>query len=149
MNGKISIVSVGPGDLEWIPTPAMDALRSANLLVGYETYMDQIASLFPEKPRVITKMRQEVQRATDAVDAAAQGCHVAVISGGDAGIYGMAGLVLEVLEQKGLTDQIDAEIIPGISALNAAAAALGCDADELLTATGQELRIHPAEPSAA
>ncbi len=125
MSGKIFVVSIGPGDNSLISPAAEAALEEADVFIGYATYLDLISEICPEKPREFSLMRQETERAEAAVQAARSGKKIAVISGGDAGIFGMAGLILETIEADGLSGQIDAEIFPGISALNAAAALLG------------------------
>ncbi len=94
--------------------------------MGYGTYLALIPpELLAGKQLVETPMRHERQRAEAAVNLAVQGQAVAVVSSGDAGIYGMAGLLLETLERRGLTETIPWEVIPGIPALAAAAARLG------------------------
>lgn len=125
MRGHIAVISSGPGGAEWIPPAALAAMKEADLFLGYKTYLTQIQSLFPEKPRESSLMRQEKDRAVRAVQLAQAGQKVAVISGGDAGIFGMAGLILE--ETEALCPELlsEVEVLPGISALNAAAALLG------------------------
>ncbi len=124
MSGFISIIGLGPGGLDWFAPGGMLALQSADIILGYQKYLAQIEGILPHIPRVSSGMRHEVERARQAIGYAEQGKHVAVVSGGDAGIYGMAGLVLELLAES--TDpQMHVEILPGISALNAAAALLG------------------------
>jgi len=124
MSGSIAVVGIGPGAAEHITPAAVAAIGRADVILGYRTYLELIASLAPATPREGTGMRQEVERAQRAVDLALAGRHVAVISGGDAGIYGMAGLVYEVLAGRRI-HHLAVEIIPGMSALNAAAALLG------------------------
>lgn len=125
MNGRIYIISTGPGAVEWMPAPAIDTLYHSDVIIGYKTYLKPLSHLCADIPRICSDMRHERERAAEAIRLAAAGQRVAVISGGDAGIYGMAGLVLEALEESGLIDTIDASILPGISALNAAASLLG------------------------
>ena len=124
MSGSIVVVGIGPGASEHMTPAARQALESAEVIVGYHTYLRLIAELAPQVPRLGSGMRQEIGRTRQAIDLAVQGRRVAVVSGGDAGIYGMAGLVLEVLRAR-QQDNIPVEVIPGISALNAAAALLG------------------------
>jgi precorrin-3B C17-methyltransferase len=124
MSGAIIVVGIGPGAAEHMAPAAMAAIEGADVIVGYRTYLAFITHLAPEVPREASGMRQEVERIQRAVDIAMAGGRVAVVSGGDPGIYGMAGLVYEVLAQRGIED-LPVEIVPGMSALSAAAALLG------------------------
>lgn len=124
MNGSIVVVGIGPGGAEHMTPAAVAAIEGADVIVGYRTYLAQIAHLARSVPREASGMRQEVERVQAAVDLAVAGQRVAVVSGGDAGVYGMAGLVYEVLAERGIED-LAVEVIPGMSALNAAAALLG------------------------
>ncbi|PIE79990.1 MAG: precorrin-3B C(17)-methyltransferase [Chloroflexi bacterium] len=123
MSGSIVVVGMGPGALDQMTPAARAAIETADAIVGYTTYLKLIADLAPGVPRARSGMRQEVQRINKAVALAAAGKRVAVISSGDAGIYGMAGLVHEVVAERNLA--LDVEVMPGISALNGAAALLG------------------------
>jgi precorrin-3B C17-methyltransferase len=124
VSGSIVVVGIGPGDTAHLTPAARHAVETADVIVGYVTYLRLIKSLAPDVPRESSGMRKEVERVTRAVDHAVQGRRVAVVSGGDAGIYGMAGLVYEVLRERGLTG-IAVDVVPGITALSAAAALLG------------------------
>jgi len=93
------------------------------VVVGYQGYLELIADLLGEKQVIGSGMRKEVQRAETAIEAALDGKSVAVVSSGDAGIYGMAGLVFELLQKRGL--DLPVEVVPGITAASLAAAALG------------------------
>ncbi|SES35233.1 precorrin-3B C(17)-methyltransferase [Psychrobacillus sp. OK032] len=125
--GKIFVVGFGPGDREHITKRAVDALQQSNHIMGYKTYVDLIRHLVTAKNIVSTGMTEEVSRAQEAVKQAEAGHIVAVISSGDAGVYGMAGLVYEVLIEKGWTEEtgIEVEVVPGISAINSCASLLG------------------------
>lgn len=124
MNGRLIAVGIGPGSLEHITPAARQALESADVIIGYQAYLHLIADIAPRIRRIGSGMRQEVERVRHAIQLAQQGNCVALVSGGDAGIYGMAGLLLEMLYARAIYD-IPVRIIPGISALNAAAALLG------------------------
>ncbi len=124
MSGSIVVVGLGPGDLDHLTPAARQALETADVISGYKTYLRLIADLAPAVPRQGSGMRQEVSRVNQVIDLALGGRRVALISSGDAGVYGMAGLVYEVLRQREI-DNLPVEVIPGISALNAAAALLG------------------------
>lgn len=101
-------------------------MARAEVVVGYKTYMALMdADLVAGKETVSTGMRGEMARCRTAVERCRSGKETALVSSGDAGIYGMAGLVLEILDQEGLTEQVDVEIVPGIPALASAAALLG------------------------
>ena len=105
---------------------ALEALQACEVVVGYTTYVGLISEeILASKEVLSTGMRKEIDRAVAAVDRAAQGADVVVVSSGDAGVYAMAGLVLECVEKKGLTREIECRIVPGIPALCAAAALLG------------------------
>jgi len=96
------------------------------VIVGYKSYIDLLdPGLLEEKEILSTGMTREIERCRAAVTSCAKGLDTAVVSSGDAGIYGMAGLALEILDEEGLTDSVDAEVVPGIPALAAAAALLG------------------------
>lgn len=96
--GKIYIVGTGPGKVEHITPYAQKSIRESEVIIGYNTYLDLIKELIKGKQVFSTGMTQESQRCKKAVELASKGKTVAVISGGDAGIYGMAGLVLEIMQ---------------------------------------------------
>jgi len=134
--GKIFVVGTGPGSLEHITPAARKAIEQADVIVGYGTYLDLIKELLQGKEVVSTGMTQEVDRCRRAVELAREGKIVAMICGGDPGVYAMAGLVFEILkgqesgEQKNSElrtphSELTVEVLPGISALNAAASRLG------------------------
>ncbi|MFZ3101409.1 MAG: precorrin-3B C(17)-methyltransferase [Desulfitobacteriaceae bacterium] len=95
-----------------------------DIIAGYKTYVDLIRPYISEQQIVATSMRQEVERCQEVVRLASLGHRVALVSSGDAGIYGMAGILIECLEQADKLD-IPLEIIPGVTAANAAASLLG------------------------
>lgn len=104
---------------------AVKALEDSDIIVGYNTYIALVRDLIGDKEVVGNGMRQEVDRCQKAVDLAVEGHKVAVISSGDPGVYGMAGLVLELVEKVDGDKRPSCEIIPGLTAANTAAAALG------------------------
>jgi len=126
-SGVIAVVGIGPGSLEQLTEQARDALLEANVIVGYKTYIDLITLLVQGKTIISTGMRHEVERCEKAVDLSLEGRNVAIVSSGDSGIYGMAGLVFEILRSryKEAVPEIEIRVIPGISALNGCAALLG------------------------
>ena len=127
--GKIYIVGTGPGSLDHITPAAQDAIRKSDVIVGYGTYLDLITELLRGKEVVSTGMTQEVDRCRKAMQLALGDKTVSVISGGDPGVYAMAGLVFELLRaEKGKRKDYvlpAVEVVPGISALNASASRLG------------------------
>ena len=119
---KVFVVGIGPGDAAGMTGQALAALREADLLVGYDLYIDLVRPLFPDKPVVATGMTRERERCRAALEAAAGGRTVAVACGGDPGVYGMAGLVYELAAEY---PPVDIEVVPGVSAAMACAALLG------------------------
>ncbi len=105
---------------------ASDAIKKADTIVGYSTYIRLVEPLLKDKDIVSTGMTAEVERCREAIRIAAQGRSVALISSGDSGIYGMAGLVLELIKEEADNPlPFDLEIIPGVPAVCSAAASLG------------------------
>lgn len=129
--GKIMLVGLGPGSVEHMSGRARAAIAEADTIIGYVTYIRLVADLVEGKEVVKKSMTEELDRAIEALDRAKQGKKVALISSGDAGVYGMAGPTFEVLFQAGWTPptgqpgDIEVEIIPGASALNTCAALVG------------------------
>ena len=121
---KLYVVGLGPGEDSQITNKALAALENSDLIVGYGVYIDLIKHLIPNKETLTTPMKKEVDRCKMAVEAAISGKNVAMVSSGDAGIYGMAGLIYEVLAEY-CTNEVDVEVIPGITAAASAAAILG------------------------
>jgi len=121
MTGKLSVVGIGPGGMHHMTPAARAAIESAEVVAGYKTYLDLIPDLIAGKERLASGMRQEVERCRQAISAAESGHRVALVCSGDAGIYGMAGLVLELLDGR----ELEVEMVPGVSAVQAAAARLG------------------------
>ncbi|WP_435367757.1 precorrin-3B C(17)-methyltransferase [Metabacillus litoralis] len=106
---------------------AQDAIQESDCIIGYKTYVELIQDLLTDQEIISTGMSEEVSRAQAAVKLAEEGKTVAVISSGDAGVYGMAGLVYEVLIEKGWSEKtgVSVEVIPGVSAINSCASLLG------------------------
>ncbi|MBM7602992.1 precorrin-3B C17-methyltransferase [Metabacillus crassostreae] len=127
MRGKLLVIGFGPGSFEHMTNRAMDAIKESDYIIGYKTYVDLIKDLLTNQEIISTGMSEEVSRAQAAVRYAEEGKTVAVISSGDAGVYGMAGLVYEVLIEKGWKEAtgVSVEVIPGISAINSCASLLG------------------------
>ncbi len=128
--GKLYVCGLGPGDASLLTPQAEAALRESEEIFGYATYVDLLPSdILAGKAVRRGRMGGEVERCAAALRAAAAGRRVCLVSSGDAGIYGMAGLVLELAETFALEDETyvppEVEIIPGVPALCAAAARLG------------------------
>ncbi|MTJ29886.1 precorrin-3B C(17)-methyltransferase [Aphanizomenon sp. UHCC 0183] len=125
--GKLAIIGTGPGASQWMSPQVKEILASATDLVGYKTYINLIGHLADGKRIHESDNRVEAERAYQALDLAASGKYVAVVSSGDPGIYAMAAAVFEVLEQyhKPEWQTIDIQVAPGISAMQAAAATIG------------------------
>jgi precorrin-3B C17-methyltransferase len=125
--GVLSIVGIGPGAQEHTTPAALEAIASSELVVGYVTYIKLVRHLLEGKEIVKTGMTEEIGRARAAVDRARAGGRVAIISSGDAGVYGMASLVFQVLEESGWKrgDSPELRIIPGMTALNSCGSLVG------------------------
>ena len=121
----IWIVGFGPGDRRHMTIEAQEPIESADVIVGYSGYNALMKPFFPDKEYIETGMRGEVKRCEEAVSLAESGKNVALICSGDAGVYGMAGLLLEILERRGKIDEIDVEVVAGVTAALAGAALLG------------------------
>lgn len=125
--GKLAIIGTGPGASYWMSPEVKEILRQATDLVGYKTYLDLIGNLAQNKHRHESDNREEESRAETALNLAAKGRYVAVISSGDPGIYAMATAIFEVIDRKHKPEweNIDIQVAPGISAMQAVAAAVG------------------------
>ncbi len=124
-HGRLFVVGLGPGAREAMTPQALEAIRRADVIVGYEGYFTGISDLVAGRECLALPLTRERERARLAVERFRTGQTVCVISSGDPGVYAMAGLVLEraASEDARLLDGI--EIVPGVSAVNAAAALLG------------------------
>ncbi|MDZ7957780.1 MAG: precorrin-3B C(17)-methyltransferase [Aulosira sp. DedQUE10] len=125
--GRLAVIGTGPGSQEWMSPEAKEILKSATDLVGYTTYLNLVGALGEGKRRHDSDNREEIARAEMALDLAAEGRYVAVVSSGDPGIYAMATAIFEVLDHhaKPEWESIDIHVAPGISAMQAAAASIG------------------------
>lgn len=123
---RIVVAGLGPGGREDITPAVLDAVRTADVVVGYKYYFQFIEQyLRPDTLCIDSGMKKERQRAEQAFAYAMEGKDVCVISSGDAGIYGMAPLIYEMKRDKGV-EHIEIEVLPGISAFQKAASLLGC-----------------------
>ncbi len=122
----LKVVGIGPGDASQLTFQARDALVWAEVVAGYGPYLDLLPlELLQGKERIASGMTREIQRCEQAIAAALAGRATVVVSSGDAGVYGMAGLVLELVQQQGVAERLEVEVVPGVPALMAAAALLG------------------------
>jgi cobalt-precorrin 5A hydrolase/precorrin-3B C17-methyltransferase len=128
LNSALSLIGIGPGDLRQLTHLAQDALQTAEVVIGYQVYIEQIRPLLDEtrQEAIISPIGDELERAKQAVALAQAGRRVALISSGDIGIYAMASPVFEVLRQQNWRgDNPEVAVYPGVSAIQATAARLG------------------------
>ncbi len=119
----IYVVGIGPGCESLMTNEALNAIKDSEVIVGYKTYIDLIKDFIVDKEVVQNGMRKEIERCKEAIKIAKTGKKVAVISSGDAGIYGMAGLILELITKD--DEDIKVKVVPGVTASIGAAAVLG------------------------
>lgn len=120
--GTIYIIGLGPGTEKLLAPRAKEAIIDSDVLCGYTVYVDLVKEQYPDKEIITTPMKQEMKRCELALEAANEGKKVAMLCSGDAGIYGMAGPILEMLPSY---ENVEAEVIPGITAAISGAAVLG------------------------
>lgn len=119
---KVFIVGIGPGGAEYMTAEAMQAMAQADVLCGYTVYIDLVKELFAEKETYTTPMTQEKERCLWALERAQAGKTVAMICSGDAGVYGMAGLLLQLAEDY---PDVEIEVVAGVTAALSGGALLG------------------------
>ena len=122
MAGHIYVVGIGPGAYEKMTIEAANVLKNSDVIAGYTVYVDLVKDHFGDKEFLTTPMRQEVERCRMALEEAAKGRKVSMVCSGDAGVYGMAGLILELAPEY---PEVKVSIIPGVTAACAGAAVLG------------------------
>ena len=127
LTGKLFIVGVGPGHHDHMTFRAKQVIEESDTIVGYETYVNIVQDLIDGKDVYRYAMTQEVERAHQCIDLAKSGKIVSLVSSGDPGIYGMAGLIYEMLAESGWDPKngLPVEVIPGVSALNSCASIIG------------------------
>ncbi len=119
---KLYVVGIGPGEYDKMTLEAERVLKNCNVIVGYSVYVDLIKEHFADKEYIITGMRQEEARCDIALKAAAEGNKTAVVCSGDAGVYGMAGLLMEM----GVNyPDVEIKVIAGVTAALSGGAVLG------------------------
>ena len=119
---KIYVVGIGPGAYQEMTGAAVAALEQSDVIVGYTVYIDLVKEYFSDKVFLTTPMRKEVDRCVMAFEEAKKGQTVSMICSGDAGVYGMAGLIYEISERY---PDVEIEIIPGVTAAIGGASVLG------------------------
>ena len=122
MDNKIYVVGIGPGAYEQMTMRAAEALRRCDVIVGYTVYVELVKEHFANKRFLTTPMKKEIERCRLAFEEANKGYTVAMICSGDAGVYGMSGLMLEIGQEY---PHVEVEVIPGVTAANGGAAVLG------------------------
>ena len=119
---KLYVIGIGPGEYEQMTLKAIHAMEKSEVIIGYTVYVDLVKEHFPGKEFLTTPMKKEVDRCVMAFEEAKKGKIVAMICSGDAGVYGMSGLMYEV----GVNyPEVELEIIPGVTAATGGAAVLG------------------------
>ena len=119
---KVYAVGIGPGGEEFFTQEAKAALERADVIAGYTVYVDLVKDLYPDKETYTTPMKQEIERCRWAIEKASTGKTVAMVCSGDAGVYGMAGLLFELADQY---EGVEIEVVAGVTAANSGAAVLG------------------------
>ena len=122
MANKVYVVGLGPGGGEYMTAQARAALERSQVLCGYTVYVELVSGLFPEKETYTTPMTKEIDRCRWALETAAAGKTVAMVCSGDAGVYGMAGPLLQLAPQ---WPQVEVEVVAGVTAALSGAAVLG------------------------
>ena len=112
--GKLYVVGFGPGGYEHMTEKAIEVIKNADVVTGYTTYVNILKEFFPDKNYLATPMMQEVKRCQMAVEEAMKDQTVAMVSSGDSGIYGMAGIIYQVAEE--MNANIEIETVPGVTA---------------------------------
>lgn len=119
---KLYVVGMGPGAYEEMTVRAVKVLEQCQVIVGYTLYVDLVREHFPGKEFVTTPMRQEVERCRLALETAQGGRIAAMICSGDAGVYGMSGILLDLGREY---PEVEIEVVPGVTAAVSGAACLG------------------------
>lgn len=126
MTKKISIVGIGPGAIDMMTVKAQNTVVEADVVAGYNYYVDLVMPLVDEEDQIIIKngMTKEKERCMQAIEKASEGNKVAMVCSGDAGLYGMAGLVYELIAHHKFTG-IEVEVVPGVTAAVSSSSLLG------------------------
>lgn len=119
--GKIYVVGMGPGNKENMTFRAYKAMEDSDILIGHKTYINLVEDMFSHKELVRSAMKKEIDRCQETLKMARDGKVVSLISSGDAGVYGMAGIMLEVASGS----EIEVEVVPGVTSANASGSVVG------------------------
>ena len=122
MTKKVYVVGLGPGGVEQMTRRAQETLAACDVIAGYNVYIDLIKDDYKDKEFLSTGMRKEVERCKLAIEEALKGKTVAMVSSGDAGVYGMAGIMYQIAAEY---PELEVEVVPGITAACSGAAVLG------------------------
>lgn len=120
---KLYVIGIGPGSVKRMTNEAIDAIKSSDVVVGYKPYLEYVSEFLDDKETFSTGMTGEIERCNHAIDLAESGKNVSIISTGDAGLYGMAGPIYELVHKRNA--KVEVVIVPGVSAQFSAAADLG------------------------
>lgn len=126
MKKEMYVVGIGPGEKDKMTYEAYNVLERSDVIVGYTLYVDLVKEIFPDKEFLSTPMRQEIDRCRSCLELAAAGKIVSLVCSGDAGIYGMASPVLQLISEVEEYRTVDLCVVPGITAAISGAAELGC-----------------------
>lgn len=122
---KLNVVGIGPGNIDNMTYSAVKSLQESDCIVGYNAYIELVKEIIHDKEIISNGMRKEVDRCKQAIELSMTGKTVAVVSSGDAGVYGMAGLIYEIIAGEYAMKDFDVNIIPGVTAGNSSASILG------------------------
>ncbi|MDY5679597.1 MAG: precorrin-3B C(17)-methyltransferase [Candidatus Methanomethylophilaceae archaeon] len=123
MTGRLHVVGFGPGGKEHMTFKAAETIQNADIVTGYTAYVNMMKPIFPDKEYKATGMMKEVDRCRMAIEDAMSGKDVAMISSGDSGIYGMAGIIYQLADE--MKADIEIDTVPGMTAASTAASVLG------------------------
>ena len=140
---RITVVGMGPGKRSMMTEQALSALDNADVIIGYTVYLQLLGDRYSGKELLSTPMKQEVERCRMCFEQAENGKNVVMICSGDAGIYGMASLMIELALEYGMCDQVD--IVPGITAASSGAAELGAPLNHDFCVVSLSDRLTPWE----
>jgi len=125
MSGRLTVIGLGPGNADQVTPQASEAVAEASFFYGYKPYLDRL-ELRPDQARIASDNREELARSNEALAKAAEGHNVAVVSGGDPGVFAMAAAVCEAIEAGPAEWRgIDLAVVPGVTAMLAVAARIG------------------------
>lgn len=120
--GLLYVVGMGPGDPQYMTEDALAAIKDADVIAGYSKYVELVRQVCPDTPAIATGMRHEVERCRAALEKAAEGSTVAMVCSGDAGVFGMSGLIYELLEEY---EGVEVKVISGVTAALSGSSVLG------------------------